>query len=154
MEPSLPAATPAGIKPTVPMIRQTEFTLRPRDKGCHEVTDEILARLPELPQAGLLHLFIRHTSAALALNENADPDVRHDADRLFDRLAPEREPYYRHTAEGADDMPAHFKAMLAGASLTLPVTDGRLNLGIWQGIWLCEFRRHAFARSIVATVIG
>ena len=92
------------------MIRQTTFTLRPREKGCHLVTDEILARLPELPETGLLHLFIRHTSAGLTLNENADPDVRHDADRLFDRLAPEREPYYRHTDEGDDDMPAHFKS--------------------------------------------
>ncbi|WP_418450146.1 secondary thiamine-phosphate synthase enzyme YjbQ [Alistipes sp.] len=136
------------------MIRQTTFTLRPREKGCHLVTDEILARLPELPETGLLHLFIRHTSAGLTLNENADPDVRHDADRLFDRLAPEREPYYRHTDEGDDDMPAHFKSTLAGASLTIPVTGGRLDLGRWQGIWLCEFRRHAGARTIVATLVG
>ena len=135
------------------MVRQTEFSLRPRSRGFHLVTDEILRHLPPLPETGLLHLFLQHTSAALTLNENADPDVRGDMAAIFDRLVREREPYYEHTLEGADDMPAHAKSTLAGASLTIPVTGGRLNLGMWQGIWLCEFRNRGGGRRIVATAI-
>lgn len=136
------------------MILQTEFTLRPRRRGIHLVTDEIAAQLPELPETGVLHLFLQHTSAALTLNENADPDVRCDLEAVFDRLVREREPYYTHTLEGDDDMPAHAKSTLTGASLMIPVTRRRLNLGTWQGIYLCEFRNGARGRRIVATVIG
>ena len=136
------------------MILQTEFTLLPRRRGMHLVTDEIAAQLPELPETGVLHLFLQHTSAALTLNENADPDVRCDLEAVFDRLVREREPYYTHTLEGDDDMPAHVKSTLTGASLMIPVTRRRLNLGTWQGIYLCEFRNGARGRRIVATVIG
>lgn len=136
------------------MILQTGFTLRPRRRGMHLVTDEIAAQLPELPETGVLHLFLQHTSAALTLNENADPDVRCDLEAVFDRLVREREPYYTHTLEGDDDMPAHAKSTLTGASLMIPVTRRRLNLGTWQGIYLCEFRNGARGRRIVATVIG
>lgn len=120
----------------------------------HLVTDEIAAQLPELPETGVLHLFLQHTSAALTLNENADPDVRCDLEAVFDRLVREREPDYTHTLEGDDDMPAHAKSTLTGASLMIPVTRRRLNLGTWQGIYLCEFRNGARGRRIVATVIG
>ena len=136
------------------MVSQTEFSLRPRSRGFHLVTDEIVRNLPALPQTGLLHLFLQHTSAALTINENADPDVQVDMGRIFDRLVREREPYYEHTLEGNDDMPAHAKATLAGVSLTIPITGGRLNLGTWQGIYLCEFRNHGGARRVVVTVIG
>lgn len=136
------------------MIRQSEFTLRPRSRGFHLITDEIAANLPQLPSAGLVHLFIRHTSAGLSINENADPDVRTDLAAIFDRLVREREPYYVHTLEGDDDMPAHAKSTLTGADVTIPVSRGQLNLGTWQGIYLCEFRDRAAGRRIVATVIG
>lgn len=136
------------------MIRQTVFTLRPRLRGFHPVTDEIAANLPPLPRTGLLHLFLRHTSAGLSINENADPDVWRDLEAIFDRLVRERESYYKHTAEGDDDMPAHAKSTLTGVSLTIPVVDGQLGLGTWQGIYLCEFRSRASGRRIVATVIG
>ena len=102
----------------------------------------------------MLHLFLQHTSAALTINENADPDVRSDMASVLDRLIREREPYYAHTLEGDDDMPAHAKSTLAGVSLTIPITAGRLNLGLWQGVYLCEFRNHSGARRIVATVVG
>lgn len=136
------------------MIRQHIFTLRPRSRGFHLVTDEIRSHLPELPRTGLLHLFIRHTSAGLSINENADPDVRQDLNAIFDRLVRERESYYSHTLEGDDDMPAHAKSTLTGVDLTIPIVDGRLGLGIWQGIYLCEFRNHASGRQIVATILG
>ncbi len=136
------------------MVKQVEFTLSSRSRGCHLVTSEIMRQLPELPQAGVLHLFIKHTSAALVINENADPSVRSDMSKIFDRLVPENEPYYRHTYEGADDMPAHAKSVVAGVSVTIPVTGGRLNLGVWQGIYLMEFRDCGGARHIVATIIG
>ena len=136
------------------MVKQTEFSLLPRTQGIHLVTGEITSKLPELPKTGILHLFIKHTSAALTINENADPDVRADLKSIFDRLVKEREPYYRHTLEGDDDMPAHAKSVLTGLSVTLPITDGRINLGTWQGIYLCEFREYGGARKIVATVIG
>ncbi len=136
------------------MIQQTEFTLRPRSYGFHLITDEVLTHLPELPEIGLLHLFILHTSAALSINENVDPDVGGDLKRVFDRLVREREPFYTHTCEGDDDMPAHAKSTLVGVSLTIPIVRGRLRLGMWQGIYLCEFRRHASGRRLVATIIG
>ena len=136
------------------MWHQIELTLRARPNGFHLVTAEILRQLPPLPSVGLLNLFIKHTSAALSINENADPDVRTDLKRIFDRMVKEREPYYRHTMEGDDDMPAHAKASIIGNSLTIPITDGRLNLGVWQGIYLCEFRNYGGPRKIVATVSG
>ena len=136
------------------MIRQIEFTLRPRNSGFHLITAEILENLKELPHTGILNLFIKHTSAALSINENADPDVRIDLKSIFDRLVKERQPYYLHTMEGDDDMPAHAKSSIIGASLTIPVSRGRLNMGIWQGIYLCEFRDHGGPRKILATIIG
>jgi secondary thiamine-phosphate synthase enzyme len=136
------------------MVSQTEFSLRPRSRGFHLVTDEIVRNLPSLPESGLLHLFIQHTSAALTINENADPDVQTDMGRIFDRLVKEREPYYEHTLEGDDDMPAHAKSTLCGVGLTIPITRHRLNMGTWQGIYLCEFRNHGGSRRIVATVLS
>ena len=116
------------------------------------VTGEILRHLGELPECGILNLFVKHTSCALTINENADPDVRHDLSESLDRIAPERQPFYRHTLEGDDDMPAHVKSTLCGVSLTVPVTGGKLNLGTWQGIYLCEFRDCSSPRRIVATL--
>lgn len=136
------------------MVSQREFTLRPRSRGFHLVTGEIERHLPPMPESGLLHLFIRHTSAGLSINENADPDVQRDLAAIFDRLVRERESYYTHTLEGDDDMPAHAKSTLTGVSLTIPIVGGRLGLGTWQGIYLCEFRDRAPGRRIVATLIG
>lgn len=136
------------------MIQQTTFVLRARARGFHLVTDEIAGHLPQLPKVGLVNLFIQHTSAALSINENCDPDVRNDMEKIFNNLVKERESWYDHTLEGWDDMPAHAKSTMVGASLTIPVTDGRLNLGTWQGIYLCEFRNHGGGRHIVATVVG
>ncbi len=136
------------------MITQTEFTVGPFPRGMHLMTGEMLRNLPKLPEKGLLNLLIKHTSAALALNENADPDVRHDLNMIFDRLVPENAPYYLHTDEGSDDMPSHAKSVIVGSSLSIPITGGRLNLGIWQGIYLCEFRDCGGPRRLVATIIG
>lgn len=136
------------------MINQVQFSLRGRNRGFHLITEEVLRNLPSLPKVGLLHLFIQHTSAALSINENADPDVRTDMESIFNRLVKEREPYYVHTFEGADDMPAHAKSSIVGAGLTIPITNGRLNLGTWQGIYLCEFRNYGGSRRVVATIIG
>ena len=136
------------------MTRQTQFTLRPRSRGFHLITDEVVRNLPPLPEAGLLHLFIQHTSAGLSVNENADPDVRQDLEAIFNRLVRERESYYTHTLEGDDDMPAHAKSTLVGVDLTIPIVDGRLGLGTWQGIYLCEFRDRASGRQITATILG
>lgn len=136
------------------MISQTEFILTPRKRGFHLVTNEIIRNLPDLPTNGLLSLFMKHTSAALSLNENYDPDVRFDMGNIFDRLVKERESYYIHTMEGDDDMPAHAKSSIIGVSLTIPITEEKLNLGTWQGIYLCEFRNHGGGRKIVATIIG
>ncbi|MGV8139168.1 MAG: secondary thiamine-phosphate synthase enzyme YjbQ [Mangrovibacterium sp.] len=136
------------------MMIQIEFTLRARSRGFHLITDEIIRNLPSLPQTGILHLFIKHTSAGLTINENADPDVRTDMESIFNRLVKEREPYYIHTLEGDDDMPAHAKSTLVGTSVTIPITNHRINLGTWQGIYLCEFRHHGGNRRIVATVIS
>ena len=136
------------------MIQQTEFVLRPRARGFHLITGEVAAHLPNLPRVGLVNLFIQHTSAALSVNENCDPDVRGDMEKIFNNLVKERESWYDHTLEGWDDMPAHAKSTIVGASLTIPITDGRFNLGTWQGIYLCEFRNHGGGRHLVATVIG
>lgn len=135
------------------MIQQVEITLRPHARGFHLVTEEIVRQLPPLPQTGLLNLFIQHTSAALSINENCDPDVRDDMEQIFNRLIRERESWYTHTLEGWDDMPAHAKSTMIGVSLSVPVTRGQLNLGTWQGIYLCEFRNHGGPRRIVATII-
>ena len=136
------------------MIQQVEITLRPHARGFHLVTEEIVRQLPPLPQTGLLNLFIQHTSAALSINENCDPDVRDDMEQIFNRLIRERESWYTHTLEGWDDMPAHAKSTMIGVSLSVPVARGQLNLGTWQGIYLCEFRNHGGPRRIVATIIG
>lgn len=136
------------------MIQQVEITLRPHARGFHLVTEEIVRQLSPLPQTGLLNLFIQHTSAALSINENCDPDVRDDMEQIFNRLIRERESWYTHTLEGWDDMPAHAKSTMIGVSLSVPVTRGQLNLGTWQGIYLCEFRNHGGPRRIVATIIG
>ncbi len=131
-----------------------DLTLRPRPRGFHLVTGEVLEALPELREVsvGLLHLFIQHTSAALTLNENASPDVRRDFASWFDRAVPEDAPYWTHTQEGPDDMPAHVKAALLGPSLSLPLRDGRPHLGTWQGIYLCELRDHGGSRRLTATL--
>ncbi len=138
------------------MWLQREIVLSPRGRGFHLVTRDVASALPELSsvRVGLCHLFICHTSAGLTLNENASAEVREDFERFFDQAVPERAPYWTHTLEGDDDMPAHIKASLLGASLSLPVSDGRLALGTWQGIYLCEHRSAAGARSIVATAWG
>lgn len=136
------------------MVRQAEILLNPHARGFHLITREIMRQLPPLPETGLLHLFIQHTSAGLTINENADPDVQTDLEAIFNHLVREREPYYIHTLEGDDDMPAHAKTSLVGCSLTIPITRGRLNMGIWQGIYLCEFRNRGGSRKIVATIIG
>jgi secondary thiamine-phosphate synthase enzyme len=137
-------------------MRQKQITLAARPRGFHLVTREILGHLPELREirVGLLHVFIQHTSASLTLNENADPDVRADFETVFNRIAPEHAPGIIHTVEGPDDMPAHIKASLLGASLTLPVRDGALALGTWQGIYLCEHRNHGGPRRLVLTLLG
>lgn len=136
------------------MWQQVEFTLKARPNGFHLITSEVLQHLPPLPKVGMVNLFIKHTSAALSINENADPDVRVDMKSIFDRLIKEGEPYYQHTMEGLDDMPAHAKASIIGCSLTIPVTNGRLSLGTWQGIYLCEFRDYGGPRRLVATIAG
>jgi secondary thiamine-phosphate synthase enzyme len=135
---------------------QKTISLGARRRGFHLVTSEIVSRLPELSSVrrGIVHLFIQHTSASLTINETADPSVRSDLERHFNVLAPEDAPYYAHDSEGPDDMPAHIKSSLLGTSLTIPVTDGSLNLGTWQGIYLCEHRDRGGSRSIVATLWG
>lgn len=136
------------------MWKQVEFELQSRRRGFHLITGEILRNLPPLPKVGLLHLFIKHTSAGLSINENADPDVRVDMESIFNHLVKEREPYYQHTLEGDDDMPAHAKSSIIGTSVTIPITNGKVNLGTWQGIYLCEFRDYGDNRRIVATING
>jgi secondary thiamine-phosphate synthase enzyme len=136
------------------MVQQYELQLSPYKRGFHLITHEILRLLPQLPEQGVLHLFIQHTSAGLTINENADPSVRYDFEQVFNRMVPENQPYYTHTIEGSDDLPAHIKASLVGASVSVPVTRGKLNLGIWQGIYLCEFRNHGGRRKLLATVFA
>lgn len=138
------------------MWLQRDIVLRPRSAGFHLVTAEITAQLPDLAtiHVGLLHLFLQHTSASLTINENADPDVRGDLQRHFEQLAPRNSPHYAHTLEGPDDMPAHIKSVLIGNSVSVPVRGGALALGTWQGIYLCEHRDRAGARTLVATLQG
>ena len=122
------------------MIQQIECSFTPKLRGCHLVTREVLDNLPKpLPKMGMLNLFVKHPSCALSINENADPDVRTDMEKIQNHMVKENEPYYDHLLEGADDMPAHAKSSLFGVSLTIPITNGRLNLGTWQGIYLCEY---------------
>lgn len=136
------------------MAQQFEFTIPSRSKGFHLITQDVLKAVGSLPEKGLLHVFILHTSAGLAVNENADPTVRSDLDKSFDVLAPENQPFYEHTVEGPDDMPAHIKSILVGSSVSIPITNGKLKLGTWQGIYLCEFRENATPRKLVVTVLS
>ncbi|HHP7238886.1 secondary thiamine-phosphate synthase enzyme YjbQ [Longibacter sp.] len=138
------------------MIRQSMLTLDARPRGFHLITSEVRQALPDLSgvRAGLLHVFIQHTSASLTINENASPDVRSDMEDHFDEMVPENQPYYDHTIEGSDDMPAHIKASLLDTSLTIPIRDGELALGTWQGIYLNEHRDHGGRRSLVLTITG
>jgi len=135
---------------------QKEIRLSAKTRGFHLVTNEILRQLPELQNVnvGLLNVFIKHTSASLTINENADPTVRQDFESFFNHAVPEDEPYYKHMDEGSDDLPAHLKASILGSSVTLPVSAGKLNVGIWQGIYLCEHRNHGGSRSLVITLQG
>ena len=134
------------------MVQQIEFCLAPKSRGFHLVSKEVLSHLPKLPQAGILHLFIKHTSAGLTINENFDSTVREDFEVSMNNLVKENEPFYKHTMEGPDDMPAHIKSSLMGFFLNIPISHGELNLGTWQGIYLCEFRNQGGERHIVATI--
>ena len=134
------------------MIKQVEFSLPAYPRGYHIITNEVLENVPNLPDAGIFTLFIKHTSAGLTINEDADPSVRVDYENIFNKIVPENLPFLTHTMEGSDDMPAHIKATLVGSSITIPITDGQLNLGTWQGIYLCEFRNRGGNRKVVATV--
>ncbi|MDP5039365.1 MAG: secondary thiamine-phosphate synthase enzyme YjbQ [Paraglaciecola sp.] len=138
------------------MWLQKEIRLGPKRRGFHLITQEVMTQLPELTTVdiGLLHVFIKHTSASLTINENADPTVRGDFERYFNHAVPEDEPYYQHVDEGSDDMPAHLKSSILGASVTIPLTSGRLNMGIWQGIYLCEHRNHGGSRTLLVTIQG
>lgn len=136
------------------MIQQVEFSLSEKRKGFHLITQEVTKNLPELPQSGILNLFVKHTSCALSINENYDPSVRSDMEEIYNRLVKTNEPYYIHTDEGDDDMPSHAKSSLTGVSITIPITNGKLNLGTWQGIYLCEFRYSGGRRKLVATIIS
>jgi secondary thiamine-phosphate synthase enzyme len=138
------------------MWQQVELTLKPFPRGFHLITEDIERALAKFPPVhfGLLHLFIKHSSASLTINENADPTVRDDMERHFNQFVPENAPYYRHTYEGSDDMPAHIKASTLGSSATIPLKSGRMNLGIWQGIYLGEHRDYGGSRTLVITVNG
>lgn len=138
------------------MWLQKEIRLSEKPRGFHLVTTEILQQLDGIDtiEVGLLHLFVKHTSASLCINENADPDVRQDVEAHFNQFVPENAPYYEHTLEGSDDMPAHIKTITIGSELSIPITNGRLNLGTWQGIYLGEHRNHGGRRSVIATIQG
>lgn len=134
------------------MIRHVSILLPPFPRGFHLIDAYIHSAIGALPEEGILHIFIQHTSAGLCINENADPSVLRDFNTVFDRLVPERQPYYTHTVEGDDDMPAHIKSVLTGHSVSIPIAQGRLALGTWQGIYLCEFRDHGGSRRLIATI--
>lgn len=136
------------------MIRQYFTTLPAFKRGFHLIDDLVLKAIPQMPETGILHIFIQHTSAGLSINENADPAVLHDYETIFNKLVPEGDPDYRHNDEGEDDMPAHVKSSLVGSSVTIPITGGKLNFGTWQGIYLCEFRNRASGRKLVITIYG
>jgi len=135
---------------------QKELKLKPHARGFHLITRQILEQVPEIKEIniGWIQLFIKHTSASLTINENADPSVRTDFESHMNEMVPEDASYYIHTYEGSDDMPAHIKASLMGASVQVPITNGRLNMGIWQGVYLCEHRNHASSRRLVVTILG
>ena len=147
---------PQSQPEVVAMWIQKEISLQPRPRGFHLITGELLRELPELRDfnIGMMNVFIMHTSASLTINENADPTVRQDFESYFNRAAPEDEPYYRHQDEGPDDLPAHLKSSLLGISLNIPIADGKLRLGTWQGIYLCEHRNHGGSRRVVVTLQG
>lgn len=136
------------------MIKQVEFSLPPHKRGFHLITNQITKHLPDLPDAGIMHLFIKHTSAGICINENSAPEVLEDFNVFFNKLVPEGDYLYRHYEEGKDDMPGHIKSVLAGNNLSIPITNGKLNLGTWQGIYLCEFRNNGGSRKLVATIIS
>tara|TARA_B100000315_G_scaffold128872_1_gene118548 strand:- start:266 stop:685 length:420 start_codon:yes stop_codon:yes gene_type:complete len=138
------------------MTLQKEICIIAKPRGFHLITHDVVSSFPELDQInkGVLQIFIKHTSASLTINEAADPTVRSDFEAHFNEMVPENQPYYRHTMEGADDMPAHLKSSILGSSIQIPITDGRLNLGTWQGIYLCEHRNHGRSRTLVLTAWG
>lgn len=138
------------------MWQQKEIQLNPQRRGFHLITTEILQQLPELQRIniGIINIFIKHTSASLTINENADPTVREDFESHFNKFVPENQSYYKHTLEGSDDMPAHIKSSLLGSSLNIPITKGQLNMGTWQGIYLCEHRNQGGSRTLVITLNG
>jgi len=138
------------------MWQQTSIALQPKSRGFHLISQEIIAQLPELTafSVGLAHIFIQHTSASLCINENADPDVRHDMEAHFNHSVPQNQPYYRHILEGDDDMPAHIKSSTLGNSITIPIRNGAFALGIWQGIYLGEHRDHGGSRRLIITLHG
>ena len=135
---------------------QKEISLNPRPRGFHLITNEILQNIQEIGDIsiGTMEIFIKHTSASLTINEDADPTVRDDFESHFNQIVPENAPYYKHTIEGPDDMPSHLKSSILGSSVTIPITNGGLNLGTWQGIYLCEHRNHGGSRSVVLTLTG
>jgi len=135
---------------------QKEINLSPKSRGFHIITREITRQLPELSEfsVGIAHIFICHTSASLTINENVSPDVRRDFESHFNEMVPENEPYYQHTLEGSDDMPAHIKSSILGSNLTVPISKGRINMGTWQGIYLCEHRDQGGPRKLIATIDG
>ncbi len=137
-------------------LYQATLRLKPYPRGFHLITDDILRAFPEIKElrTGQLQVFIQHTSASLSINENADPTVRQDFESLFNKMVPENQPYYKHTFEGSDDMPAHIKASLLGCSVQIPIVNGELGLGTWQGIYLCEHRNHGGARNLIMTAWG
>lgn len=136
------------------MVKQIEFSLPPFSRGFHLITDLVKMYLHQLPDAGVLHLFIKHTSAGICINENSAHEVLDDFDIFFNKLVPEGEYFYKHAEEGMDDMPGHIKSVLSGNSIHIPITKGKLNLGTWQGIYLCEFRNHGGSRKLVASIIS
>lgn len=136
------------------MVKQVQITLAPYPKGFHLITNEVLKSTGELPDSGLMHVFILHTSAGLAINENADETVRKDMEMAFDQLAPENQRFYQHTMEGPDDMPAHIKSVITGSSVSIPIMNGKLKLGTWQGIYLGEFRENGGGRKLVVTLLS
>ncbi len=136
------------------MVKQVEFRLPEYKRGCHIITSIVEKEIGQLPDTGILHLFIKHSSAGLTLNENADPSVRKDFENILNKIVPENQAFYTHTIEGSDDMPSHVKSSLTGSVVSIPITRKRLNLGMWQGIYLCEFRDYGGPRQLVATIIG
>ncbi|MDP6755786.1 MAG: secondary thiamine-phosphate synthase enzyme YjbQ [Candidatus Marinimicrobia bacterium] len=135
---------------------QKEITIDPKPRGFHLITDEVIMGCPDMQkiEVGIMQVFIKHTSASLTINEDADPTVRADFESHFNQMVPENAPYYQHTFEGSDDMPAHLKSSILGSSLNIPITNGKLNLGTWQGIYLCEHRNHGGSRRLVVTIQG